>query len=169
MFQLNSLLNTLFVCDTVSNLYIVYNNNCLFDILLTTEIFKQRLFSSHAKRIHTRLTEFLLPTVCFDLPFNSNTQTDVLEVECLCSLFLEDSIATALLLVLCVHITVCVLCTHCCLCVRVLVNHSFSHACCWLTYNQFDVFVSIAFVYRSMLDDITLFLLASNVVTLLPF
>ena len=47
----------------------------LFAILLTTVIFKPRLFSSHATRVHTRLTEFLLLIVCFVLPFYSPTQT----------------------------------------------------------------------------------------------
>ena len=67
----------LFMCPTVSNLYNVYNNNynnnCLFDILLTQlfailltmEIFIPRLFSSHAARLHTIRTEFLLLVVCF--------------------------------------------------------------------------------------------------------
>ena len=76
------------MCATVSNLYNVYNNNynnnCLLDILLclqsfykqqhlfvivltqlfaillTAEIFKPWLFSSHAMHPYTRLTELLL-------------------------------------------------------------------------------------------------------------
>ena len=64
-----SLLHKLFMGLTISNLYNNnYNNNCLFYILLiqlfafllTMEIFKPRLFSSHATQLHTRLTEFLL-------------------------------------------------------------------------------------------------------------
>ena len=57
MFSL-SLLYTLFMYPTVSNLFNLYgdneNNKCLFDIL----------------QLHTRLTEFFLNTVtCFVLPF----------------------------------------------------------------------------------------------------
>ena len=49
----------------------------------------------------------------------------------------------------------CVLCTHCCLCIRILVYLFFSYTCCcWFTGNKFDVFVSVVFVCRLMLNYI---------------
>ena len=47
----------------------------LFAVLPTTEIFKPRLFSSHATRLHTRLIELLLLVVCFVLPVYNPKQT----------------------------------------------------------------------------------------------
>ena len=38
-----------------------------FTILLTMEIFKPQLFSSHTTQLYTRLTEFLLLVACFVL------------------------------------------------------------------------------------------------------
>ena len=79
-----SLLLALFIGATVSNLYSNnYNNYCLFGVLLTqlfaiqltTKIFKPRLFYSHPTRLHTRLTELLLPVVCFAWPLYSPKQT----------------------------------------------------------------------------------------------
>ena len=69
-----SLCNTLFMCDTVSNLY---NNNFLFhilltqlfDILLTTEIFKPRLFCSHGTSHNIDFDSYWLPVACFIWPF----------------------------------------------------------------------------------------------------
>ena len=54
------------------------------------------------------------------------------------------------------YIVICILCKHCCLFGRILVYPFFSHSCCcWFTGNEFNVFVSVTFVYRLMLDDIT--------------
>ena len=104
----------LFMCTTVSSLYNVYNinynNNCLFHIfhtqlfaiMVTTEIFKPRLFSSHSTshkadwiltyslfcsqrrslnhncfvhtQLHTRLTEFLLIRY---FAYNGDLQTTI--------------------------------------------------------------------------------------------
>ena len=79
----------------------------------------------------------------------------VLEVECTGLCLIKNSIATTLLFVYCVHSAYC--------CVRILVYPIFSNACCcWFTWNEFDVFVSVAFVYRLMLDNIKLFLLSQQ-------
>ena len=72
----------------------------LFSALLTTQIFKPRLFCSHATQLHTRLTEFLPLVVCFVLP-NS------FEVECQCFRFPESSNTTSSLFVCFVHIACC--------------------------------------------------------------
>ena len=58
-----------------------YNNNCLFPIHVCLQhtsfqvIFKPRLFSSHAMRLHTRLTEFLLLVARSLMPFYMPTLT----------------------------------------------------------------------------------------------
>ena len=130
------------MCATVSNFYNVYNNNynnncpldillCLqsfckqqylfvilltqlFTILLTVEIFKPQLFSSHAMHLHTRLTELLLLVICLVLFFiydHANSLTFSISREfhcCLCILF-------TLLVVVCY---------------------------CWFTHNKFNVCVS---------------------------
>ena len=47
--------------------------------------------------------------------FQRNSLTNVIEVECACSYFAENSIATSFLFVHCEHIVVYVLCTHYCM------------------------------------------------------
>ena len=57
-----SLLYTLFMCPTVSNLYNNnYNNNCLFDTTIRYSTYNCFLHT----QLHTRLTEFLLIVDCF--------------------------------------------------------------------------------------------------------
>ena len=61
----------------------------------------QRRSLNHEYFLHTKLAEFLLPVICFVL---LPILTNVLEVECSCSRFLDDS---TLLFVYCVHFVVC--------------------------------------------------------------
>ena len=91
--------------------------------IFTTAIFKPLLFSSRATRFHTRLIEFLLLVACFVLSFYVRKRSRVmkmLEVERQALRLLENSIATRLLFVYCVHSV--------CGCVRILVYLFFSHA-----------------------------------------
>ena len=57
------------------------------------------------------------------------------------------------------YIVFCVFCTQCLL---LLVYSFFSYACCWFTWNKLDIFVSVAFVYCLMLNDIILFLFSKQ-------
>ena len=110
----------------------LYNNNYslvillsqLFAILFTTflqapklvrqicipKIFKTRLFSTHATRLHTRLNELLLTPCLLCLALlqsNTNSLANVLDVEGSRSRLLANSIAIKLLFVHFVHIVVC--------------------------------------------------------------
>ena len=116
------------LCATIYNL--MYQTIiCLFVILLTqlfpimhtTEIFKPRLFSSQATRLHTWLTVFLLFAICFVFLFYRSTQTVWL------TFFLENSIAASLVFVFC--------CIACC-CVHLFVYLFFSYWYYWFTYNK---------------------------------
>ena len=64
--------------------------------------------SLQATCLYIGLIQLLLHVVWFILYFNSLSKqlTNVLEEECLCSRFLENSIVTTLLFVYCVHIVV---------------------------------------------------------------
>ena len=56
------------MCQIITCLFVILLIQ-LFAILFTMEIFKPRLFSSHAKRLHTSLTELLLLVVFFVFNF----------------------------------------------------------------------------------------------------
>ena len=125
----------LFMCVIVFNLY---NNKCLFvvalkqlfHILLTTEIFKPRLFSSRATRLHTRLTELLLLVVCIVLPFYRPTQT-------VWWTFLKEHVRVRVFSRL--HCYLCIVYTL--LFVRSLtcLSLSLSHSCCCFTCNLVNI------------------------------
>ena len=150
------------MCATVSNLYNVrnsnYNNNYLFDILLCLQLFVSNntcspdLYSGYLQTttvLFTRTasshqTNWITTTRCllclvFLLPC-TNSLTNVLEVECSCLGFLENSFLTSFLFVYFVHIACCI---------RLVVYLLFWYwCCCWLTYNKFDICFSVASVYR---------------------
>ena len=133
-----SLLHTLFISPTVSNLYNVYNNNYLFDILLTKllailltiEIFKPQLFCSHAT---SRKADWILTTVVhfimlFYIPMSS-VWCRFWKWKVHCFLFTKILLRLPYLYSACSHtclflmlvvvglrvrwICLCVLCTHC--------------------------------------------------------
>ena len=122
-----SLLYTLFLCSTVSNLY-NNNYNCLFDILLTQlfaishtmEIFKPRLFRSHTTLHKTNwiLTDSLsalsCPFICASQQYDEDSG-------------IENFIAIKFF---------CVLCTQCFwLLWHTSLSLLFSCCCCWFTCN----------------------------------
>ena len=101
------------MCATVSNLYNLFFDILLtqhFSILLTTEIFKPLLFSSHLTQLHIK-ADRILTAVCRLLYFAllwyyMNSLLTVLEVKYSCSRFLADSIAITLSFPYCVNIVV---------------------------------------------------------------
>ena len=108
-------------------------------------IFKPRLFSSHATRLHTRLTELLLLVVCLVLNFYSPTEKPD---ECPWSRIFVFYLSRELY---CDFIFVYALCTNCCLCtVYTLLFVTFaylpipvySHVWSWFTWTKFYIFVS---------------------------
>ena len=110
-------------------------------MIFTTAIFKPWLFCSHAT---SHKADWILTTCCLLclglLYAQVISLMKVLEVERSGLSLLKNSTATTFL--------VCVLWTQC----WWLLAHTFlflflSYCCCWFTYNQFDLNVSIAFAY----------------------
>ena len=115
--------------------YCVDNNNAdLYSVNhQTTTVHMQRIFTQDWRNSYYWLP--VLSCLFIFLYAHVNSLTNILEVECLCFRFLENSIATKLLLMCFVHIACC--------CVRLLVYPYFPHWCCW-----FSLCVCIAFNYR---------------------
>ena len=100
-FQLNSLYCTQYLCvplfATHTTIFILLTQQ--FAILLTMEIFKLWLFSSHAKQLYTRLTELLILFAWFVFAFYMVSLIMVLKVEHTKHSLFDNSIATIFMFV----------------------------------------------------------------------
>ena len=120
-----------------------------------TEIFKPQSFSSHATRLHTRLTELLLAFICFVLRFYGITQSVQRTFLKYSAYILEDSIGTSFVFMY--NLRSC--CVYLCCAFVVYRFHAHSNVVVdLLITSSMYISVSVAFVVSFfMLNDIRSF------------